>query len=409
MRDSNEPIALPTERTQLFGPADELATLRREQPLRRLRYTNGEVGWLVTSHALAKAVLTDSRFGRGDREAGERRSAIGDPARLSEFEQALEPYGDWRPMRGFIMMDPPAHTSYRRLLAPYFTARAMQAFRPRIEQIVAERLDVLEREGPPADLVSVVAAPVSLGSQCALLGVPAGEVERFFRLGTVLSDPAVPPTEAVAQWREAWEYVRALTRQKRAQPADDIISAIARHDELNDEDIADTALVLFQGGLETTGDMLALGTFVLLQHPEQLEALRADPSLAETAVEELLRYSGIFRLTARAALEDINLNGTLVKAGETVTVSLAAANRDPDKFEHPDTLELTRIATGHVAFAQGGHMCIGQHLARIELQAGLTGLLQRFPTLRLAVPADEVPVYGPHLGNFGVHELPVAW
>jgi len=411
MNDPNvtDPVAMPTSHSGLFDPPDELSKLRHEQPLARVRYANGEVGWLVTSHSIAKAVMTDQRFGRGGHETQLKTNPLMGASRYEEFEKALEPYGDWRPMRGFIFMDPPDHTRYRRLLAPYFSSRRMEEFRPRIEHIVAGRLLAMAEAGPPADLVQDFAIPISLWSQCTLLGVPPGEVDRFFRLGTIFFDPAVRPADVVEAWRNAWDYVRQLTVNRRRMPENDLISEVAAHGELTDDEIADTALVLFQGGLETTGDMLALGAFVLLEHPSQLESLRADDSRIVPATEELLRYSGIFRLITRTALAEVELAGHRIRAGEVVTISLAAANRDPDKFHHPDELDLARTASGHVGFAQGIHMCIGQDLARIELQVGLLQLVKRFPNLRLAVPKADVPVYGPEMGNFGVHKLPVIW
>jgi cytochrome P450 len=403
-----EPISLPTERTRLFDPADELARLRERRPLCRLRYDSGELGWLVTSHVLARGVLRDPRFGMSDPQSP--RPTLWNAERMVQLRRELETYPGWRPMRGFIEMNPPEHSRYRRLLAASFTAARMAHFRPRIEEIVADRIAVIEESGPPVDLVSMFAAPISLTSQCALLGIPSNEAQRFFRLGTDLfGNSAKPIAEAVAEWRAAWEFARALAAQKQKQPTDDVISDIARQGELSDDELADTTLVLFQGGLETTGDMLVLATFVLLCEPDQLEALRTDPTMIESAVEELLRFGGIFRLIARTALEDVELEGTLIKAGETVTISLAAANRDPGKFDRPDELTLRRSAQGHLAFAHGVHVCIGQHLARVELQIGLTRLIQHFPTLHLAVPTSDVPVYGPFGSTFGVHELPIAW
>lgn len=415
---ATEPISLPSERSHVFDPPDDVARLRKEQPLCRLRRASGELGWLVMSHELARAVLRDTRFGLPDLSDPEvRRSTTGDPAKDAEFWKALEPYGDWFPMKGFIAMNPPEHTRYRRLLAPYFTAARMDEYRPRVERIVAERLDAMEQAGPPVDLVSTFAAPVSLACQCALLGIPASEAQRFYRLGTDLSFAAdgdlskatKSVAEAVAGWREAWEFIRELCAQKRLDPADDVISDIASEGELTDDEVADTALVLFQGGLETTGDMLALAAFILLCHADQLELLRADPSMIKPAVEELLRYGGVFRRADRTALEDVELEGVAIKAGEKVTISLEAANRDPDKFDHSDRLDLCRSAQGHIAFSQGIHVCVGQHLARVELQVAIASLIARFPALRLAVPAEEISVYSGASFVFGVHELPVAW
>jgi cytochrome P450 len=408
---ATEAISFPTDRTHLLDPPDQLAQLREDTPLCPLRYPDGQIGWLVTSHALARRVLRDSRFGRDGVGLISHRTPFGDPAWLTEFEKECEAFGTWRPLQGFIFMDPPEHTRYRRLLAPYFTARRMAEFQPRIEAIVADRLDAMEQVGPPIDLVSSFAAPVSLASQCALLGVPADEATPFLRLSTLAFQPATPASDVVAAWRAAWEYVRSLVERKRLEPADDVISDIAGRADLSDDEITDTAFSLFQGGLEATGDMLALGAFVLLCSPPNVERLRKEPSIVKLAVEELLRYVSINHVAVgETALEDVELDGKRIKAGETITVSLAAANRDPAAFDRPNEFDVTRPATGsHLAFAQGIHMCIGQHLARLELQVGLTGLIGRFPTLHLTVPAEEVPVHGLGHGTCRIHSLAVGW
>lgn len=403
-----ESAVFPTTRSCLFDPPDRLRELRTEQPICPLRHGSGKVGWLVTSHGLARSVLTDSRFGRGDLAGVGGIDLFDSPAMIAEFKEALEPFDGWQPLQGFIFMDPPEHKRFRRLLAPFFTTRRITAFRPTIERIVAEQLGALTDVGPGADLVSVFAKPVSLRSQCALVGIPAQEAEGFYDL--FKGDPDVTPSESVAKSRDAWEYIRSLTLRKRLTPSDDLISHIARHDEFSDDEATDTAFSVFQGGLAATGDMIALGAFVLMCHPDQLEKLRRDPSIVKNAVEELLRYVSINHVALEStAFEDIELGGTLIHAGETVTVSLAAANRDPDKFDRPDELDLSRSTVGHLAFLQGIHMCLGQHLARVELEIGLARLCQHFPTLRLAVSAEEVPTYGLEYGFLRVHELPVAW
>jgi cytochrome P450 len=194
---------------------------------------------------------------------------------------------------------------------------------------------------------------------------------------------------------------------KRAAPTDDLLSQLTASD-LTDEELANIGFVLLGAGLDTTANMLALGTFALLSHPDQLAALRADPGIAGNAVEELLRYLSIIPFTVRTALVDIELHGERIKAGKAVTVSVPAANRDPERFADPDILDLLRPANGHVGFGHGVHQCIGQQLARMELQVALPALLTRFPTLRLAVPAEDVALRTDML-VYGVHHLPVAW
>ncbi|WP_433679925.1 cytochrome P450 [Nocardia sp. CA-119907] len=168
-------------------------------------------------------------------------------------------------------------------------------------------------------------------------------------------------------------------------------------------------VLLLIGGIETTSNMLAMGTFALLRHPDQLAALRADPDLADRAVEELMRYLAIVHTLTRSALEDVELGGQVIRAGQTVALSPQAANRDPAKFEHPNSLDLRRNAMGHLGFGYGIHQCLGQHLARIEMRTALPALISRFPTLQLAVPADEIRMRPDGLGVYGVQRLPVTW
>ena len=411
---SVEARVYPTEAAAPLEPANELLELQRTEPVCPLRFVNGDVGWLTTSHELVKKVLVDSRFGKGDLGAGSKlrlRSPLGNPGRMAQLEAACDTYGDWRPLQGFISMDPPDHTHIRRLLAPHFTVRGMAAFQPEIERAVAERLDAMERKGPPLDLAGEFAAPVSLAAQCGLLGIPVAGAGPFHQIFSSNARETISAAQSARLWWEAREFVRLLAAKKRENPGRDVVSAIASGGELTDEEIADTALILFQAGLETTGDMLALGVFVVLRETEQLKLLRQGRVTLEAIVEELLRYVTPSHVLFRTALEDVELGGTLVREGETVIISLGAANRDPEKFAHADDFDPTRSAAGHVAFGQGIHMCLGQHLARFELQLGLGALIERFPGLRLAVPAGDIVVDGP-MGTdarWSIRELPVTW
>jgi len=199
--------------------------------------------------------------------------------------------------------------------------------------------------------------------------------------------------------------MRDLAAAKRAQPTDDLFSGLANDSDLTDDELSVIGGILMGAGFDTTANMLALSAFALMSHPDQLALLRAD---AGKAVEELLRRLSIVPGLHRAALEDVELGGQLIKAGQTVTVSIPAANHDPHQFADPDVLDLGSPATGHVAFGHGVHQCLGQQLARVELQVGLPALFERFPTLRLDVPAEEVPLRTDMM-IYGVHRLPVTW
>ncbi|HEX6360794.1 cytochrome P450 [Actinophytocola sp.] len=387
-------VSLPTTRPTgcPFDPPSELAELRA-RPVRRMTFPDKHEGWLVTGHAQARAVLADSRF-------SSRHELMHYPlADVGEMPPA--------PVGTLTAMDPPEHTRYRKLLAGKFTVRRMRQLTERLEEITAVQLDAMAALGSPVDLVSAFAQPVPAVTICELLGVPYADRESFQRDAATLSGVDVTPEEQYAAFGAIAEYLRGLVKAKRAAPTDDLLSDLTTSD-LTDDELAGVASFLLGAGLDTTANMLALGTFALLSHPDQLSALRAEPALIDGAVEELLRYLTIAHTGARAALEDVELDGQLVRAGETVTLAIGAANRDPARFPDPDRLDVRRQATGHLAFGHGVHQCLGQQLARIEMRVAFPALLSRFPTLRLAVSPEEVPL---RHGNdiHGVHRLPVAW
>ncbi|GAA3250456.1 cytochrome P450 [Nonomuraea helvata] len=388
--------ALPTERTteRPFDPPSGLAQLREERPLSRLSYPDGHLGWVVTTHALGRRVLADPRFSV--------RSEL-QHSPLTAVARSNQP----APPGVFALMDPPDHTRYRRLLTGEFTVRRMRVLAERIQEITTERLDAMEEAGPPVDLVKTWAHPIPAQVICELLGVPYAARARFetHALGLARLDASREEIGAAAAAMRG--FIGELVTEKRADPTDDILSGLTRSD-LTDEELINFGFMLLAGGLDTTANMLALGTYALLQHPEQLAALRADPGIAESAVEELLRYLSVAPFTSRTALEDVELGGELIKAGETVTVSIPAANRDPQHFADPDTLDLLRPTGGHVAFGHGVHQCIGQQLARVELQVALPALVSRFPTLRLAASPEDLALRTDMI-VYGVHQLPVAW
>ncbi|MER7986350.1 cytochrome P450 [Streptomyces noursei] len=387
---------LPTRRPadRPFDPPEGLAELRAQRPLSRLRYPDGHVGWLATSHTLVREVLSDSRF-----SARAELRHLPFPGALGGNEPA--------PPGIFTAMDAPEHTRYRRLLTGQFTVRRMRQLTEQVEVITAEHLDAMERHGGPVDLVDAVAQPVPAQVICELLGVPYADRARFqghaldlFRLDT-------SPQQVGQAYAAVQQFIRELVATKRAEPAEDLLSGLTATD-LSDEELVNIGFVLLGAGLDTTANMIALGVFALLTHPEQLAALRRDPGIADRAVEELLRYLSVIPGTVRTALEDVELHGQRIAAGESVTVSVPAANRDPARFPDPDTLDLLRPAGGHVAFGHGVHQCLGQQLARVELQVVLPALLTRFPALRLALPAEDVVMRTDTLIH-GVHELPVTW
>ncbi|MGW6503627.1 cytochrome P450 [Nonomuraea angiospora] len=376
-----------------FDPAPEVTALRAEQPIARLAAPEGAPGvWLVTGYGLVRQILADPRFS-------------------SRYETQYFPqmgYLPPAPVGDLTGMDAPQHTRFRKLLAGKFTVRRMNLLTERVTEITRERLDAMERQGPPSDLVEVFAQPVPALMICELLGVPYEDREQFQTATRTLSDASAPDAQYAA-FNELGRYLGTLAIGKRANPTDDLLSDLATGSDLTDEELGGVAAFLLGAGLDTTANMLALGTFALLRDPAQLAALRDDPGLAAGAVEELLRHLSIAATGMRGVLEDVELGGRQLKAGDTVLIALNAANRDPAKFSDPDVLDLRRPATGHLAFGHGIHQCLGQQLARVEMRVAFPALLTRFPTLRLAVPADEVPLRTDPSQIYGVRSLPVTW
>jgi cytochrome P450 len=308
----------------------------------------------------------------------------------------------------FISMDPPDHTRLRRMLIGAFTVKRMKLLEEHIIDIAERHLDELARLTPPVDLVKEFALPVPSMVICELLGVPYADREDFQANAAKFMIKDASLEEKMAAYGGLTSYLSELVTRKRAEPGDDLLSDLARDDDLAIEELTGMAFLLLLAGHETTSNMLALGTFALLEHPEQLAELRADPGLLPGAVEELMRYLSVVDVLYRYATEDIELGGETIGKGSTVVVSMLAANRDPRRFDDPDALDIHRNARGHLSFGHGVHSCLGQQLARIEMRAGFEGLLRRFPDLELAVPAGEVRLKT-DMNVYGVHELPVTW
>lgn len=310
-------------------------------------------------------------------------------------------------------MDPPEHTRYRRMLTRYFTVRRMRELAPRIEQVVSEHLDAMERNRPPADLVPAFARPIPSLVICELLGVPYEDKATFQRCTSILLRLNANDDAIAAARDELWQYMLDLVGAKRQHPDGALLGSLiqtgAADAALTDERLAGIGQLLLAAGHETTANMLALGAYALLSHSDQLRALRQQADLVDSAVEELLRYLTIVQFgTVRVAREDVDFAGQCIRAGETVVASLAAADRDPVQFPEPDELDLARPASQHVAFGHGIHQCLGQQLARVEMRVAFSALLRRFPRLRLAVRPGDVPMRD-DMFIYGVHRLPVAW
>jgi cytochrome P450 len=287
----------------------------------------------------------------------------------------------------------------------------MRRLEPRIEKIVDDHLDAMERAGAPVDLVQAFALPIPSLVICELLGVPYEDRADFQRRTKRLVDLSLSPRERMVLFREARAYMATLVDQAREDPGEEMLGALVRAhgDELSRDELIGIGNLLLIAGHETTANMLGLGTLALLRHPDQLRMVRDDPESVEGAVEELLRWltivsTGSLRITTRP----VEIAGQPIPEGELVMVSLPTANRDPELVPDPDVLDVTRGAIGHVAFGHGVHHCLGAPLARAEMRIAYPALLRRFPGLRPAVPDSDVELRR-HSSIYGVVSLPVAW
>ncbi|MEU0501781.1 cytochrome P450 [Nocardia sp. NPDC005998] len=400
----NHPIphGLPMERDAgPFDPPAEITRLREARPVSPMVFPDGHQGWLVTGYDAARKLLADTRFS-SRQDIGVVHVPYETPGMPSSNEPSPQVPGL------FVAMDPPDHTRLRRKLTGAFTVRRVKQLEEHITDITERQLDELAGRTPPVDLVKEFTLPVPSLVICELLGVPYADRETFQVNSAKFLVRDQSLEEKMAAYGAMTTYLAGLVARKRAEPDEDILSDLARDDDLSMEELIGIAFMLLLAGHETTANTLALGTFALLEHPEQLAELRADPGLLPDAVEELMRYLSVADIFYRYATEDIELGGETIGKGSTVVVSLLAANHDPQRFGNPDTLDIHRTARGHTSFGHGVHQCLGQQLARIEMRAGFAGLLRRFPTLELAIPAAEVKLKT-DMNIYGVHELPVTW
>ncbi|GAA3893828.1 cytochrome P450 [Saccharothrix violaceirubra] len=384
----------PFERPQRLGVPEEFAGLRERCPVRPVSLRHGQEALLLTRYHDVRAVLRDhDRFSS-------------DPARPG-YPQ-LRPVVDRTAAPGsFLVTDPPLHTRYRRMLTGEFTVRRMAELRPEVERITAGRLDLLLAGPSPADLVAGFALPVPSDVICLVLGVPLDDQEFFATRSRAHLDRSLSAAEVGAALTELHDYLAELVRARRSTFRDDLVGRLLRDfPDLTDEEAVGMTVLLLVGGHETTANTISLSVLALHESGRWAE-LVADPSLVDSAVEELLRYlSPVHHGVVRAVTGEAALSGCPVKAGDGVVASLFAANHDPDVFPEPHRLDLARESRHHLAFGNGVHQCVGQLLARIELRAALRALVTTVPDLRIAVDRPEFRFDSP---IYGLRALPVSW
>jgi cytochrome P450 len=376
------------------------AQARAAEPVSRVVLPSGHEAWLVSRYDDVRTVLSDPRFSRDLRYPGA-------PCLVEVGDFAT---GD----NGIMNFDPPDHTRLRGLANKAFTARRIEGMRVRVEQITLGLLDEMSARQPPVDLIQEFAFPLPTAVICELLGVPFADRQHFWTWSRVIVSPMQHSMDDIlAAQRDCADHMRRLIKIKRARPGDDLLTGLieARDNDtrLSEQELVDLATSLLLAAQETTMQLIATGVVLLMRHPDQLAALRADPALIGPAVEEILRYEcPADFLLLRVALADVELSGVRIHKGEAVVPLNSSANHDEAHFANPATFDITRTHNPHMGFGHGIHFCLGAPLARIQGQVALLALLDRFPELRLAVAPEEI-VWRPPLSVRGPLAVPIAW
>jgi cytochrome P450 len=387
----------PFARSEPLEPAEPYTRLRADDPVSVVTLASGYPAYLVSRYDDVKTVLGDRRFSLAE---------IFKPG-APRYTHVQQPPGT------LLSLDPPEHTRLRACVAREFGSRRVEQLRPRIQQVTDELLDRLAAAGPPADLGEGLAVPLPVTVICELLGVPAGDRE-MFRAWTAktLSLATMPPEEAQQTFQNIVGYFYSLVARKRAQPGDDLISALVAirdddADRLSEHELIMMAMTLLLAGYESTVSFLAASIVRLLQEPAAYAALRGTPDTVASVVEETLRMNAHGEALLRLTTEDVELSGVTIPAGCPVIPAIDSANRDGKQFADPDEVLVNRTDGAHLTFGHGPHFCVGAPLARAEMQVALSTLARRFPGLKLAVPPTELRWRKSLAG--GLDALPVTW
>ena len=398
--DSSALPRFPFRRADPLQPPAQYAQARATRPIVPVSLWNGRRAWILTRYDDMRSIVTDPRF------SGEFANP-GFPT-VTEARVAVD-----KDERAFVGMDNPRHDHYRRMFTKEFSTKRMIALRPKMSAIANRLIDAMIANPQPADLVATFAVPFPSLVMCDLVGSPYEDHRFIIECAAGRHGLLQTPAQALQKARELAGYFMRLILRKEKEPGDDLVSRVieehVRPGNLSREDFAEIGAMILRAGHDTTANMIGLGTLILLNHPEQAAAVRDQPDVVPGAVEELLRYlSPVQFLPRRVALEDVAIGDVVIRKGEGVFALNPAANRDPAVFTDPDRFDIHRDASHHVAFGWGIHQCLGQILARMELQVVFPLLLQRLPNLRVAAEAGEIR-FKDDMQIYGVHNLPVAW
>jgi len=383
----------------MFDPPPEYAALRAAGPIAKVSLWNEDEAFLVTTFKEAREVFSSPLMSSDPSKPGF--PSVNATAEASKRGQKF-----------LSRMDAPRHDEQRRMLARDFAMGEIGKLTPYVEQMVDDLLDQMEARGGPIDLVQEFAEIIPSRLIFKLLAFPEADAQ-FFRDRVITAfNHDIPPEAATGALQEILDYCGGIVAEREAAPADDLVSRLIVNyvldDQLTREELKYMLLMLLLGGFDTTSNMISIGTLVLLKNPDQLQLLMDDPSLVNGAVEEMLRYLSIAHTVGmRLAVGDVELAGQCIHAGTAVLAPVAAANRDPFVFPDPDRFNIRRTARGHLAFGFGIHQCLGQPMARMELRIVFSKLFQRFPTLRLAVPEEELIFRDSNA--YSIKALPLTW
>ncbi|MCF6428655.1 cytochrome P450 [Amycolatopsis tucumanensis] len=385
--------ALMPLRRDGLDPVPELGATRAEAPVSKLPLPFGITAWLVTGYGEAKEVLAAT-----DKFSNDYTNLVGKAGLSAEQNPG-----------GLGFADPPDHTRLRKMLTPEFTMRRLNRLTPRIDEIIAEQLDAMEKDGGTVDLMQSFALPIPSLTICELLGVSYEDRDDFQRLSTVRFDLFAGAGASFGAISESLSYLLEIVKKQRVEPGDGLLGMLVKEhgDNISDQELAGLADGVLTGGLETTASMLALGAIVLLRDRRAFELVRDSDDAARDFVEELLRYLTVVQVAfPRFAREDVTVGGQEIAKGDIVFVSLSGANRDAALGDGMESFDPARPATQHLAFGWGAHRCIGAELARMELRAAYPALVRRFPDLRLDVEPEQLSYRRTSI-VYGVDTLPV--
>lgn len=391
--------SFPLPRSCPFAPPSLTTEHRDTEPIFKVKIWNGNDAWVVTRHSDGRALLTDKRLSADSLMPG--------------MPHQSEGVAQFRVARNFIGMDVPEHRYYRRKIADDFGPKRMELLRPAVQAIVDTRIQSLLEMGPPAELIQDFALPVTSSVICELLGVPYEHHEHFESLSSDLLSTFTDTKTALGIHEQLLAFLGELFDEKMHSPGTDVLSSLGaevRAGGLTRREAVNTAYLLLVAGHETTAGQISLGVLALAMHPEQKAALATDPSLADNAVEEILRYVGVSQAgRRRVALCDFEFQGVKISKGDGIIVIGSSANRDPDVFEDADVFDIHRAnASAHVEFGSGTHICLGRPLARLELQVVFSTLFQRIPNLTAAVDLDDL-AFKYNATVYGLEALPITW